>query len=65
MFQIQYIDFGEAQAIPITYAFFADAKRDANILKPERAKQIVNLKTGETVWRTPVPQVIPSFLKFN
>ena len=65
MFQIQYTDFGVIEPITITYKFLEDARRDADDMKPGRAKQIVDLKTGDAVWRTPVPQVIPSFLKFN
>jgi hypothetical protein len=64
MYQIQYTGLGAPEAIPITYEFFSDARRDAHIMKPERTKQIVNLKTGETVWSTPVPPAIPGFLRF-
>ena len=64
MYQIQYTGLSAPEAIPITYEFFSDARRDADIMKPERSKQIVNLKTGDTVWSTPTPLAVPEFIRF-
>jgi hypothetical protein len=64
MFEIQYIQEGKIETIPIMYYEFEDAKKDANIFKPGIEKNIVHCKTKNILLNIPSYKGCANFIKF-
>jgi len=64
MFEIQYIQEGKIETIPIMYYEFEDAKKDANIFKRGLEKNIVHCKTKKILLNIPSDDSYASFIKF-
>jgi hypothetical protein len=64
MFEIQYIQNGKTETIPITYDDLDMAKKDAAIFKPGLEKNIVQVKTKSVVCNIPSKDSYANFIKF-